>query len=135
MNIIEVYKRFPTHEDCLRHLEKVRWNNRPACPYCGSINSSPMPKELRHHCNDCNTSYSVTVGTIFHRTRLDLQKWFLAISLIQNAKKGISARQLARDLEVTKDTAWYLSMRIRKAMSQVSEQRLLMGIVYQKYWG
>jgi transposase-like protein len=129
MNIITIYKRFPTHEDCLKHLEKVRWKNRPVCPYCGSIKTTPMPNEMRHHCNDCNTSFSVTVATIFHNTKLDLQKWFLAISLILNAKKGISARQLARDLEVTKDTAWYLSMRIRKAMNQVADQRLLTGII------
>jgi len=129
MNIIEVYHRFPSHESCLKHLEKVRWNNRPACPYCASIKSTPMPNELRHHCNDCNTSYSVTVGTIFHKTKLDLQKWFLAISLVLSAKKGLSARQLGRDLEVTKDTAWYMGMRIRKAMSQITDQRLLTGIV------
>lgn len=129
MNIVEVYKRFPTHEACLKHLEKVRWHNRPTCPYCGSVKSSPMPNELRHHCNDCNTSYSVMVGTIFYRTKLDLQKWFLAVSLVLNAKKGLSARQLGRDLEVTKDTAWYMAMRIRKAMTQVTENRLLSGIV------
>ena len=86
-----------------------------------------MPKELRHHCNNCNTSFSVTVQTVFHKTQLDLQKWFLAISIILNAKKGISSRQLARDLGVNKDTAWYMQMRIRKAMTQGSE--LLKGII------
>jgi transposase-like protein len=67
------------------------------------------------------------VQTIFHNTKLDLQKWFLAISIILNAKKGIAARQLGRDLQVTKDTAWYMGMRIRKAMSH--DARLLKGIV------
>jgi transposase-like protein len=86
-----------------------------------------MPKEKRYHCNNCNTSYSVTVGTIFHKTHLDLQKWFLAISLILNAKKGMSARQLARDLEVNRNTAWYMGMRIRKAMFE--DKDLLQGIV------
>ena len=77
MNIVEIYKKFPTHEDCLAYLEKVRWNNVPTCPYCNSTNSTSFKKENRHHCNNCNTSYSVTVGTIFHKTKLDLQKWFL----------------------------------------------------------
>jgi len=86
-----------------------------------------MPKENRYHCNTCNTSYSVTVGTIFHNTRLPLQKWFLAISIILNAKKGVASRQLARDIEVTKDTAWRMQMQIRKAMGQYKE--LLQGIV------
>ncbi len=127
MNIIQVYKQFPTQQDCLTYLEKVRWNNEPKCPYCRSSNHSPMKKENRYHCNNCNTSYSVTVGTIFHKTKMDLQKWFLGISLMLNAKKGISARQLARDLEVNKNTAWYMAMRIRKAM--VENHELLDGII------
>lgn len=128
MNIVQVYKRFPTHEDCLRHLEDVRWHGNPICPYCKSDNVTPMPKELRHHCNNCNTSFRVTVQTIFHNTKLDLQKWFVAISIVLNAKKGISARQLARDIEVNKDTAWYMGMRIRKAMGAQEERDLLQGI-------
>jgi transposase-like protein len=127
MNIIEVYKKFPTQKDCLNHLEKVRWNGKTVCPYCKSGNVSPMPKEDRHHCNTCNTSFSVTVGTIFHKTKIDLQKWFLAISLVLNAKKGLSARQLARNLNVNKNTAWFLGMRIRKAMAD--DGKLLKGIV------
>lgn len=129
MNIIEVYTRFPSREDCLKYLEMVRWHNLPMCPYCGSIDSSTMLVEMRHHCNNCNTSYSVTVGTIFHNTKLDLQKWFLAIQLILTSKKGFSSRQLARKLEITKDTAWYLSVRIKKGMSQINDQNLLTSIV------
>lgn len=129
MNIIEVYRKYPSPESCLKHLEKARWNDKPVCPYCGSVNTSALPKELRHHCNACNTSFSVTVGTIFHKTKVDLQKWFLAISIILNAKKGLSARQLARDLEVNRNTAWYMGMRIRKAMSQIKDQAMLQGIV------
>jgi len=64
---------------------------------------------------------------MFHHTHLDLQKWFLAVSLILNAKKGISSRQLARDLEVNKNTAWSMGMRIRRAMME--QQGLLKGIV------
>ena len=127
MNIIQVYKLFPTQEDCVRHIEGIKWNEKPVCPYCASDKHSPMPKEGRYHCNNCNTSYSVTVGTIFHNTRLPLQKWFLAISIILNAKKGVASRQLARDIEVTKDTAWRMQMQIRKAMGQYKE--LLQGII------
>jgi transposase-like protein len=127
MNIIQVYEKFPTHEDCLKHLEEARWHGKPICPYCKSTNVTPVPKELRHHCNNCNTSFRVTVQTIFHNTKLDLQKWFLAVSLILNAKKGMSARQLARDIQVNKDTAWYMGMRIRRAMNETPE--LLKGIV------
>jgi transposase-like protein len=127
MNIIKVYKLFPTQDDCIAHLEKVRWNNKPICPYCKSTRITPMKREHRYHCNNCNTSFSVTVGTIFHKTKVDFQKWFVAISLVINANKGISARQLSRDIEVNKDTAWYMAMRIRRAMNEYGE--LLQGIV------
>ena len=127
MDIVEIYNRFPKEQDCLKYLEKVRWKGKPACPYCGSTNCTPMSKENRHHCNTCNTSYSVTVRTIFHKTKLPLQKWFLALCLILNVKKGISARQFARDIKVNKDTAWYMGMRIRRAM--LDQRDLLLGIV------
>jgi len=127
MNIIQIYKLFPTQLDCIKHLEKVRWNNEPVCPYCQSKHNTAMPKEHRYKCNTCFISFSATVGTIFHKTKCDLQKWFLAISLVLNAKKGLSARQLGRDIEVTKDTAWFMLMRIRKAFVEYGE--LLEGII------
>jgi transposase-like protein len=129
MNIVSVYQTFPTETDCLNHIEKVRWHGKPVCPYCQSSNQTPLPKENRYHCNNCNTTFSVTVGTIFHHTHLPLQKWFLALSLVLNAKKGISARQLGRDLQVNKDTAWRMAMKIRQAMTQQAQRELLTGVV------
>lgn len=127
MNIIEVFRKFPTQESCIRHLEKARWGDTPVCAYCGSTNTYPLKGELRHHCNACRKSFSVTIGTIFFDTRLPMQKWFLAISLILNAKKGISSRQLARDLELPVKTAWSVGHRIRKAMKD--DGSLLCGVV------
>lgn len=127
MNIIEIYKKFPTHSECLTHLEEIKWKGSPTCPYCNSTKSTKTKEDHRYHCNNCNTSYSVTVGTVFHNTKVDLQKWFLAISLILNARKGISSRQLSRDIGVNKNTAWYMLMRLRKAFLDNSE--LLNGIV------
>jgi transposase-like protein len=129
LNIASVYERFPSEDECLDYLEAVRWPQGAVCPYCGSMNTTPMPKERRHHCNACNTSFSVTVRTIFHRTHLPLQKWFLALSLTLNARKGLSARQLGRDLGVTKDTAWRIAMKIREAMAETEQRRLLNGLV------
>ena len=125
MNIIEIFKKFPTQNDCIKHIESVRWKSKSVCPYCKSDRTTKAEK--RHHCNCCNTSFSATVGTIFHHTHLDLQKWFLAITLMINAKKGISSRQLARDIEVNKNTAWRMQMQIRKAMNE--HETLLKGIV------
>ena len=132
MNIIEVFERFPNQESCIAYLEAVRWHGQPTCPYCGSAKTAvrtDKDRPRRHRCRECNTSFSVTVGTIFHRTHLPLQKWFLAISLILNAKKGLSALQLSRDLDVNKNTAWRIAMQIRKAMTRAEHRSLLTGIV------
>jgi len=129
MNIVDIFELFSTKDDCIACLEKIRWSNKPKCPYCKSDNSTPMPKQKRHHCNTCNTSFSVTVRTIFHHTHLPLQKWFLAISIVLNAKKGIAARQLGRDLRVNKDTAWRIAMKIRDAMMEREQRDLLTGLV------
>jgi transposase-like protein len=127
MNIIQIYKQFPDNQACIKHLETVKWSNTPVCPYCKASKFTAVPKESRYHCNSCNRSFSVTVGTIFHNTKMDLQKWFLAVSLVLNAKKGISSRQLGRDLETTKDTAWRMQMQIRKSMTDQGD--LLQGII------
>ena len=127
MNIIQVYQRFPKQEDCIAYLESVRWSDKPTCPYCDSKRTTR--NDRRHYCYNCKTSFSVTVGTIFHRTHLPLQKWFLAITLMLNAKKGISALQLSRDIEVNKNTAWRINMQIRKAMTQRGTRELLVGII------
>jgi len=127
MNIVQVFEQFPTQEDCITHLEQARWDGKPTCPYCGSTNTAR--NQHRHRCYDCKTSFSVTVGTIFHHTHLPLQKWFLAIMLMLNAKKGLSALQLSRDLDVNKNTAWRIAMQIRKAMTQAEQRGLLTGLV------
>jgi len=129
MNIISIYKQLPKKEDCIAYLEKIRWQDKPVCPYCKSTNSTRLLEEQRHHCNNCNTTFSVTVNTIFHHTHLPLQKWLLAVSLVLNAKKGITARQLARDLEVNKNTAWRMAMKIRQAMVDTEQRDLLTGLV------
>ena len=127
MDILPIFELFPTHKVCIEYLETARWDNKPECPYCGSDRSGRTGS--RHHCYACRSSYSVTVGTIFHHTHLPLQKWFLAISMILGAKKGISALQLSRSLKINKNTAWRISMQIRKAMSQADQRKLLTGVV------
>ena len=129
MDIIEVFNQFPDQDSCIEYLESVKWQDKPTCPYCKSTNSTALPKEKRHHCNNCNTSYSVTVGTIFHHTHLPIQQWLLAVALILNAKKGISSRQLGRDLKVHRNTAWRIGMKIREAMLDKGQRDLLTGIV------
>lgn len=128
MEILEITRRYGTQRACIAHLEKLRWDGEPVCPYCGSRRSTGRKDGLRHLCRDCNRSYSVLVGTVMEATKLALPKWFAAICLIVNAKKGISSLQLSRDLGVNKNTAWYLQKRIREAMGN-DGSGLLKGIV------
>jgi transposase-like protein len=126
MNLIEIFKKFPNQEACIKHLELKRWKGEKAiCTYCGSSKTSKHLK--RHQCQSCYKSFSVLVGTIFEDTNLPLQKWFLAIALFSNAKKGISALQLSRDIDTTYKTAWSISRKIRLAMKEENAD-LLCGL-------
>ena len=112
----------------MNYLEQVRWRGYPACPYCGSLHNHRKPS-LRRKCYDCGSSFSVTVGTIFHHTHLPLQKWFIAVYLVLNARRGIPSLQLARYIGVGKNTAWRMGMQIRKAMEYGEQDLMLAGIV------
>ena len=127
MDILSVFELYPDQESCIAHLEYARWKGTPKCPYCTSTNTARL--QHRHRCYECKTSFSVMVGTMFHHTHLPLQKWFLAISLMLNARKSLSALQLSRDIKVNKNTAWRIAMQIRKAMTQAEHRNLLMGLI------
>lgn len=122
MNLVETFKKLPSKDNCIKYLEEIRWPSGPMCPYCFSkIKITKQTSENRYHCNNCQTGFSVTVNTIFHDSKLPLQKWFLAISLILSSKKKISAKQLQKDLKVTYKTAWYMTTRIRRAIVDQAE--------------
>ena len=127
MNILEILDRFPTQESCIAFLEATRWGSGSAiCPYCESCNTAKGQRHRR--CYDCKRGFSVLVGTAFHGTHLPLRKWFMAIALMLNAKKGLSALQLSRDLEINKNTAWRIMMQIRGRMRQSKRRDLLIRI-------
>ena len=132
MNLITVFHRFPDDEACFEHLEKVRWGDLPACPHCGSVSvarKNERGRLGRWNCHDCHSSFNALSGTIMSQTRIPLQKWFLAIAIIVNAKKSVSSPQLARDLDLTQQTALYLQQRIWAQMADRSGAGLLSGIV------
>ena len=131
MNLIQVFQRFPDHEACIEHLENVRWNDNPICPLCQSENvarKADGERIGRWNCHSCKSSFNVLSGTIFQKTKIPLQKWFLGIALMLNAKKSLSSHQLARDLDLNQKSAWYMAMRIREAMTS-SDAEMLSGIV------
>lgn len=103
-----------------RHLEKIQWPNGPICPHCGVIGEATALKGKStrpgvYKCRACEKPFSVTVGTVFERSHIPLTKWLLATELLTSSKKGISAHQLHRMLDVTYKTAWFMAMRIREA--------------------
>lgn len=129
-SVIELLHQFSSKEKCIKFLEKLRWpDDQPECPRCNSKSTFPVRTRLIHQCKKCRYQFSVMVGTIFHRSHLPLQKWIVAIALMANAKKGISAKQIERDLDVTYKTAWYLMHRIRTAMRETSFLKKFTGIV------
>jgi transposase-like protein len=153
MNLIDVAKQFATPEACNDFLEQMRWPDGVQCIHCdsrrvskyvkqagtrtrknpktGEVETKPVPARILYVCLDCKKQFSVTEGTIFGDTHLPLDKWFMATALMVNAKKGLSALQLQRDLKVAYKTAWYLSHRIRKAMGliETADEEPLSGTV------
>lgn len=128
MNLVELVDRFHSEDKCRAYLEELRWPDGLECPRCGGKTISRITTRHQLDCDSCRYRFSVTAGTIFHDSHLPLWKWFLAVYLIIESKKGISANQLKRTLGVSYKTAWYLSHRIRAALNEVDAQ-LLKGIV------
>ena len=131
MNVISIVQQFGTQESCIELLEQVKWQGKPYCPYCKSEDVARRIKNNegvgRWNCHNCLSAFKVTSGTIFQGTKIALPKWFAAIAILLNAKKSVSSCQLARDLDLTQPTAWYMAMRIRKAMQE--DGAFLRGIV------
>ncbi len=101
-----------------KHLEALRWPDGAECPHCGLINATAVSggREGLYQCNSCREQFTVTVGTLFERSKIALNKWLLANHLLCASKKGMSAAQIARMLGVTYKTAWFMMHRIREAM-------------------
>lgn len=125
VKFIQVYG---DEESCYQYLEQKRWPEGFICPRCGARHGYALSRG-HIQCVACRYQTSVTAGTVMHRSHLPLTKWFLAMYLVTQDKRGISAVQLSRQLDVTYKTAWYLLQRIRKAMGQRNQKHLLSGIV------
>ena len=109
------------------YLEAIQWPNGPVCPHCGNVDASTIAKvegkKQSHrpglyYCNACKGQFTVTVGTVFERSKISLNKWVLASHLMAASKKGMSAHQLHRMLGVTYKTAWFMMHRLREAMGE-----------------
>ena len=129
-NLLTLVDDFNTDAKCRELLERLRWPSGVACARCGSLGVSEIETRNQYDCNDCRYQFSVTAGTIMHDSHLPLRKWFIAIYLMCESKKGISSLQLKRTLGVAYKTAWHLSHRIREAMgNDPFEGPTLLGVV------
>ena len=120
----------PIYSDAAKareYLEGIHWPNGPTCPHCGNVEQGTMVKvegaKQSHrdglwYCNACRGQFTVTVGTVFERSHVPLNKWVLAAHLMAASKKGVSGHQLMRTLGVTYKTAWFMAHRLRKAMEE-----------------
>jgi transposase-like protein len=127
-NLPELIEQFGSEDKCHAYLEELRWPEGVKCPRCDSDKISRIKARRQFDCDGCRYQFSVRVGTLFHDSKLPLWKWFLAVYMMGESKKGISANQLKRMLGVSYKTAWYLCHRIRAAMHDESAP-LLRGIV------
>ena len=128
LDIVKLFKEYGTDEACRDYLEHLRWPHGVRCPECGSESISRIKTRKQFDCNKCRKRFSVMSGTVFNDSHLPLPKWFAAVYLLCEAKKGMSALQLKRTLGVSQKTAWYLCHRIRSAMVDPNAEPLT-GIV------
>ncbi len=128
MNIMKLVEMFGSEERCRAYLEALRWPEGVSCTRCQSDKISRSYKRNQFICDSCDYNFSVTAGTIFHDSKLPLTKWFMAVYIIGESKKGVSANQMKRMVGVSYKTAWYLCHRIRAAMT-VTNPEPLTGIV------
>jgi transposase-like protein len=128
MDLIAIATEFGTPGACFDFLEKMRWPEGVRCLKCDADkvskivtkesvrkNGRKIPARHLYQCLACDHQFTPTTGTLFNDTHLPIQKWFFAVALMTNAKKGLSAKQMQRDLKVSYQTAWYLCHRIREA--------------------
>jgi transposase-like protein len=113
----EFYEQFPDEETCWRALREMRWPHGFVCPRCGKRGSHRLRTRRLEQCRACRHQVSPTAGTIFHKTRVPLRTWFLAIFFVGRHKKSISALQLQRDTGLgSYQTAWTLLHKLRSAL-------------------
>jgi len=121
MDVFSFFEKFPTELSVIEYFIKVRYADKreATCSNCGSVGRTSHRKDTpkKFQCNSCNNSFSVFKDTIFEKSDTDLRKWFYAIHLMLNSKKGISGYQLQREIKVTYKTAWRMLKKIREAMS------------------
>lgn len=134
MTLPDVNELYGTDERCRELLARLRWPIGIECPRCKDTHVSTLKAYARYECAACEYQFTATSGTIFHDSHLPLTKWFLAVLLLVEARKGMSAKQLQRTLGCGYKTAWYLCHRIRAAMKDTDPAMLDGTVEMDETW-
>jgi transposase-like protein len=129
MTLLQFQEQFSTEEACLEHLRNMKWPEGFVCPRCKHDQCFDLPKRKLFQCKACKYQASATAGTVMHKTRTPLLKWFWAIFLMSHDKRGVSGETLQRELELTRYCAWTIEHKIRHAMGEIDGNYLLSGLV------
>ena len=121
-SILDLIKAFPSEQDCIDHLEILRWNGNVVSPF-DPTSKVYNCKGNKYKCKNTGKYFNVKTNTIFDNTKMELQKWFMAIWLVTSHKKGISSLQLGRDLGITQKSAWFMLQRIRNCFGLESDDK------------
>lgn len=129
-SLIEFQREFSTEEACARHLQEIRWPDGFKCPRCGNDRAWFIQTRSILDCKACRAKISLTAGTIFHRTRTPLVKWYWLIYHMAMDKVGVSISEMQRILEIRDyKTAWLMAHKVRKAMADRDAQYTLAGLI------
>lgn len=130
MNLIEISEKIPTELEAVKFMENIRWKKVIRCTECNSTKIGSRQKDLRFHCMKCGNTFSVTTKTRIHDTRLPVKTWIYAVAVITDAKKGMSAMQLQRNLGIHYETAWNMYHKLREMMGEdINQLDELSGII------
>ena len=131
MTFFDFMIKFPTEKAVIKYFLKIRYNDVLICPHCGSkVRVQHRNDNLKLcNCHNCNNTFSPFKNTIFEKSSTDLRKWFYAIHLFLNSKKGISGLQLQREIGVTYKTAWRMLKQIRSAMGNTDMSKAFEAMV------
>ncbi len=131
MSLLKFQKQFGSESDCWEWLFRTRWPEGFCCPRCGRHEYTLMERRHLYLCRACRYQASLTAGTIFHKTRTPLIKWFWLIYRMATSKTGVSIAEMQRELEVRDyRTMWVMAHKIRKAMADRDVRYRLAGLVH-----
>ena len=120
--LAEFLDHYKDEATCQKYFEALRFRDGDYCPHCGHTHINRFNDGKRFRCASCKQDFTIKTKTVFGESKIPLRKWFIAIYLLTTNKKGISSINLSKQVGVTQKTAWFMDMRIRRAMRQGKKQ-------------